>query len=62
MEHVQIKLDLTLQEVNVLLEMMGKQPTSTGVYPLLIKTRMQAEACIERERARKPKEPRDAKT
>jgi len=43
---MEITLNLDLQEVNVLLELMGAQPTSTNIWPLAAKVRNQAEQQI----------------
>lgn len=43
---MQIKLELSLDEVNGVLTLMGKLPTETNVWPLLAKIRSQAEAQI----------------
>ena len=39
-----IQLDLTIEEVNFLLQVLSKTPTSSGTWPLLIKIKEQAEA------------------
>ena len=39
-----IKLELTVNEVNALLGVLGELPTKTGVYPLAVKIKEQAEA------------------
>lgn len=39
-------LTLTDQEAETILQMLGAQPTSTGVYPLAMKIKTQAEAHI----------------
>lgn len=41
-----IELKLTAQEVNALLGVLGELPTKTGVFPLAIKIKEQAEAQI----------------
>ena len=43
---MEITLTLDLQEVNVLLDLMGAQPTSTNIWPLAAKVRSQAEQQI----------------
>ena len=40
---MEITLKLELNEVNVLLDLMGAQPTSTNIWPLAAKVRNQAE-------------------
>jgi hypothetical protein len=37
-------LDLTIEEVNAILQVLGELPTKTGAYPLVIKIKEQAEA------------------
>lgn len=39
-----IKLELTLEEVNGILQVMGELPTKSGAYPLVMKIKQQAEA------------------
>jgi hypothetical protein len=41
-----IQLSLTLEEVNILLSVMGDLPTKTGVFPLMMKVKVMAEAQI----------------
>jgi hypothetical protein len=38
-----IKLDLTVEEVNAILQTLGQLPTSSGAWPLLLKIKEQAE-------------------
>jgi hypothetical protein len=40
---MEIKLTMTLDEANAVLQVLGNLPTSSGVYPLLMKLKMQAE-------------------
>lgn len=44
---MEIALKLELNEVNVLLDLMGAQPTSTNIWPLAAKVRAQAAAQIQ---------------
>lgn len=37
-------LELTLEEINALLNLMGKTATESGFYPLMIKIKDQAQA------------------
>jgi len=37
-------LDLTLEEINALLNLMGKTTTESGFFPLMVKVKEQAEA------------------
>lgn len=46
---MQIKLILELEEVNAVLAALGKLPTDTGVYPLAMRVKAQAEAQVPRE-------------
>lgn len=39
-----IELKLTVNEVNALLGVLGELPTKTGIYPLAVKIKEQAEA------------------
>lgn len=38
-----IKLELSIEEVNFLLAVMGDLPTKTGAYPLVVKIKEQAD-------------------
>jgi len=39
-----IKLELSVEEVNAILSVLGQLPTSSGAWPLLVKVKEQAEA------------------
>ena len=39
-----IKLVLSVEEVNAILQVLGQLPTSSGAWPLLVKVKEQAEA------------------
>lgn len=39
-----IKLDLSTEEVNAILQTLGQLPTSSGIFPLLMKIKNQAES------------------
>jgi len=41
-----INLELDVKEVNAILQTLGKLPTETGAFPLLMKIKQQAEAQI----------------
>ena len=41
-----IKLELTVEEVNAILQTLGNLPTSSGAWPLLLKIKDQAEAQV----------------
>jgi hypothetical protein len=38
-----IKLELTIEEVNAILQVLGDLPTKTGAWPLALKIKEQAE-------------------
>ena len=40
---MEINLTLTVEETNVLLNLIGNTPTSSGLYPLAVKIKGQAE-------------------
>lgn len=42
-------LDLTLEEINALLNLMGKTATESGFFPLMVKIKEQAEAQLSKE-------------
>ena len=42
-------LDLTLEEINALLNLMGKTATESGFFPLMVKIKEQAEAQLPKE-------------
>jgi hypothetical protein len=39
-----ITLDLTAEEVNAILQVLGELPTKTGAFPLVVKIKEQADA------------------
>jgi hypothetical protein len=41
-----IKLDLTIEEVNGILGVLGDLPSKTGAWPLIVKIKEQAEAQV----------------
>jgi hypothetical protein len=41
-----IKLELSVEEVNAILQVLGQLPTSSGAWPLLLKVKEQAEAQV----------------
>ncbi len=41
-----VKLELHIQDVNILLSTLGQTPTNSGVYPLMMGIRQQAEIYI----------------
>jgi hypothetical protein len=41
-----IKLELTVEEVNAILQTLGNLPTSSGAWPLVLKIKDQAEAQV----------------
>ena len=44
-----IKLDLTIDEVNGILATLGQLPTSSGAWPLVVKIKAQSEAQLPKE-------------
>lgn len=46
MNDLPISLNLTVIEVNTILQVLGKLPTETGVYPLAMKIKEQADAQV----------------
>lgn len=44
-----IKLELSTEEVNAVLQVLGDLPTKTGAFPLVMKIKGQAEAQIPKE-------------
>ena len=43
-----IKLELSVEEVNAILQVLGQLPTSSGAWPLLVKLKEQAEAQVQK--------------
>ena len=41
-------LELTIEEVNAILQTLGQLPTSSGAYPLLLKIKDQADAQVKK--------------
>ena len=41
-----MQLDLTVEEVNAVLQVLGQLPTSSGAFPLLMKIKQQAESQV----------------
>lgn len=46
-----IKLELSLEEVNSILHVLGELPTRMNAYPLLMKIKEQAEAQLPKEQS-----------
>jgi hypothetical protein len=46
-----IQLDLTVEEVNSILHVLGELPTRMNAYPLLMKIKEQAEAQLPKEQS-----------
>ena len=44
-----IKLELTIEEVNGILAVLGDMPTKSGAWPLVVKIKEQAEAQVLKE-------------
>ena len=45
---MEIELKLTVDEVNAVLNLMGELPTKSGVFPLAVKIKSQAEAQVKK--------------
>lgn len=41
-----IKLDLSIEEINAILGVLGDLPSKTGAWPLIVKIKEQAEAQV----------------
>lgn len=46
---MELNLTLNVEEVNAVLQTLGNLPTSSGVFPLLMKIKQQAEAQMPQE-------------
>ena len=44
-----MKLDLDVNEINFVLQTLGQLPSSSGVWPLILKIKEQAEAQVPKE-------------
>ena len=44
-----INLELTIEEVNAVLQVLGNLPTKTGAWPLIVKIKEQAEPQVKEE-------------
>lgn len=44
-----ISLELSVEEVNAILQVLGDLPTKTGAWPLIVKIKEQAESQVEPE-------------
>ena len=44
-----MKLELDLNEINFVLQTLGQLPSSSGVWPLIVKIKEQAEAQVPKE-------------
>ena len=49
MEKQEMTLTLTAEEVNAVLQVLGEMPTKTGVFPIAVKIKEQAEAQLPKE-------------
>jgi len=43
---VLIQLNLSVEEINMVLQVLGQTPTNSGVYPLLMNIKQQAESMV----------------
>jgi len=48
---VEIKLELSIEEVNAVLQVLGQLPTSSGAWPLVVKIKSQAETQVPQEQS-----------
>lgn len=46
---MELNLTLNVEEINAVLQTLGNLPTSSGVFPLLLKIKQQAEAQMPKE-------------
>jgi len=46
---VVIKLELSVEEVNSVLQVLGEMPSKSGAWPLIVKIKEQAESQVEPE-------------
>jgi len=44
-----VNLELTIEEVNAILQVLGDLPTKTGAWPLIVKIKEQAEKQVPKE-------------
>jgi hypothetical protein len=44
-----VQLELTVEEVNAILQTLGQLPTASGAWPLVVKIKEQAEAQVSTE-------------
>lgn len=49
-----VKLELTIDDINAILQTLGQLPTSSGAWPLMMKVRQQAEAQLPQQPAPAP--------
>ena len=46
-----LKIELTIEEVNFILQTLGQVPTSSGAWPLVVKIKEQGQAQLPEEKA-----------
>lgn len=46
-----LKIELTIEEVNFILQTLGNLPTSSGAWPLVVKIKEQGQAQLPEEKA-----------
>lgn len=46
-----LKIELTIEEVNFILQTLGQLPTSSGAWPLVVKIKEQGQAQLPEEKA-----------
>jgi hypothetical protein len=54
-----VDINLTVEELNAILSMLGELPTKTGAFPLIMKMKEQAESSLKAQQVSEvPKSPR----
>ncbi len=49
-----IKLELSIEEVNAILQVLGDLPSKTGAWPLMVKIKEQADPQVPKEEKKEP--------
>lgn len=57
-----IQLNLSVEETNAILQLLGQAPTSTGVYPIMMKVRQQADMSIQAARTQSTQVPQNSQS
>jgi hypothetical protein len=45
---MELEVKLTVEEINAILQVLGQTPTNSGLYPLLVKIKQQAEEAAQK--------------